>query len=372
MRFLKPFKAIVAALALATIFTACIREEAQNAEADITAFHLDGNLLIREPVITNDEVRLYINGWEDRSKLAPRFELTPGATISPASGTVRDFTTPQTYVVTSQDGQWKKTYTVTFVSNDVPTEFHFEGLDYHIYKDEVTGEEFKKFEKLYEQLADGSKIEWNSGNAGFMITNGNASPKDYPTMQDDEGHIGKCAKLVTRSTGPFGIGFGAPIAAGNLFLGEFKIELSNMAKSTHFALPYRHKPIAISGFYKYQPGKDFTDKTNTVLPNERDTFDIYAVMYETTAEVPYLDGTNIKTHPNIVMIAQVKERKATDQWTHFAMTFEPVGGRTLDPEKLRSGKYNLAIVMSSSQGGAFFRGAVGSTLWVDEMQLFHE
>ena len=62
MRFLKPFKAIVAALALATIFTACIREEALNAEADITAFRLDGNLLIREPVITNDEVKLYING----------------------------------------------------------------------------------------------------------------------------------------------------------------------------------------------------------------------------------------------------------------------------------------------------------------------
>ena len=119
MTFLKPFKAIVAALALATISTACIREEALNTEADITAFQLDGNLLIREPVITNDEVRLYVNGWEDRSKLSPRFELTPGATISPASGTERDFTTPQKYTVTSQDGQWKKTYTVTFISNDV-------------------------------------------------------------------------------------------------------------------------------------------------------------------------------------------------------------------------------------------------------------
>ena len=72
------------------------------------------------------------------------------------------------------------------------------------------------------------------------------------------------------------------------------------------------------------------------------------------------------------MMAQMKERKPTDAWTHFSMTFEPVAGRTLDPEKLRKGQYNLAIVMSSSQGGAFFRGAVGSTLWVDELQLFHE
>ena len=114
------------------------------------------------------------------------------------------------------------------------------------------------------------------------------------------------------------------------------------------------------------------DKYSKEIPNQSDTFDIYAVMYESTKDVPYLDGTNIKTHPNIVMIAQVKDRKATDQWTRFVMPFEGVEGCTLDPEKLRNGKYNLAIVMSSSQGGAFFRGAVGSTLWVDEMQLFHE
>lgn len=372
MTILKPFKAFVATLALATISTACIREEALNAEADITAFQLDGDLLIREPVITNNEVKLYINGWEDRSKLAPRFELTPGATISPASGTLRDFTKPQTYVVTSQDGQWKKTYTVSFEVNDVPTEYHFEGLDYYIFKDNDTGEEHKKFEKIYEKLPDGSKTEWNSGNAGFMITNGTAGLKDYPTMQDDNGYIGKCVKLVTRSTGPMGIAFGAPIAAGNLFLGEFQIDILNMARSTRFGLPYRNTPVAISGYYKYQPGAKFTDKTNTVLENARDTFDIYAVMYESTTETPFLDGTNIKTHPSIVMMAQLKERKPTDAWTHFSMTFEPVAGRTLDPEKLRKGQYNLAIVMSSSQGGAFFRGAVGSTLWVDELQLFHE
>ena len=64
MIILKPFKAFVATLALATISTACIREEALNAEADITAFQLDGDLLIREPVITNNEVKLYINGWQ--------------------------------------------------------------------------------------------------------------------------------------------------------------------------------------------------------------------------------------------------------------------------------------------------------------------
>ena len=365
MTFVKTLKAFVAALALATISTACIREEALNTEADITAFHLDGNLLLREPVITNDEVRLYINGWEDRSKLSPRFELTPGATISPESGTQRDFTTPQQYTVTSQDGQWKKTYTVRFVT-ELLTEFHFENVDY--YKDKGVN----KYEKLYELSPDGTRTDWNSGNAGFSIGNGDKDPKDYPTMQDDNGYKGKCAKLVTRAVGKFGDQLKAPIAAGNLFIGNFVINLGNMAKSTRFGLPYTGKPAAIVGYYKYKAGEVFTDRDKKVIENERDTFDIYAVMYESTSEVPYLDGTNIKTHPNIVLLAQIKDRKETTEWTRFVIPFESVNGRTLDPEKLAQGKYNLAIVMSSSQGGAFFRGAVGSTLWVDEMQLFHE
>ena len=365
MTFVKTLKAFVVALALATISTACIREEALNTEADITAFYLDGNLLLREPVITNDEVRLYINGWEDRSKLSPRFELTPGATISPESGTQRDFTTPQQYTVTSQDGQWKKTYTVRFVT-ELLTEFHFENVDYY------TDKGVNKYEKLYELSPDGTRTDWNSGNAGFSIGNGDKGPKDYPTMQDDNGYKGKCAKLVTRAVGPFGDTFKAPIAAGNLFIGNFVINLGNMAKSTRFGLPYTGKPAAIVGYYKYKAGEVFTDRDKKVIENERDTFDIYAVMYESTSEVPYLDGTNIKTHPNIVLLAQIKDRKETTEWTRFVIPFESVNGRTLDPEKLAQGKYNLAIVMSSSQGGAFFRGAVGSTLWVDEMQLFHE
>ena len=48
----------------------------------------------------------------DLSKQSPEFTLTPGATISPASGTTRDFSEPQYYTVTSEDGIWKKRYEV--------------------------------------------------------------------------------------------------------------------------------------------------------------------------------------------------------------------------------------------------------------------
>ena len=43
------------------LFSSCIREEALNAEADITGVTVDGPTLIRRPVITNDEVIFYVN-----------------------------------------------------------------------------------------------------------------------------------------------------------------------------------------------------------------------------------------------------------------------------------------------------------------------
>ena len=51
--------------------------------------------------------------------VAPEFLISPGATCVPPSGTVRDFTTPQTYAVTSQDNSTTTVYTVTVVQNKI-------------------------------------------------------------------------------------------------------------------------------------------------------------------------------------------------------------------------------------------------------------
>ena len=55
------------------------------------------------------------------TNLAPSYTVSPLATCSPASGTVRNFTTPQTYTVTAQDNS-TQAYTVTVtVLPDAPT-----------------------------------------------------------------------------------------------------------------------------------------------------------------------------------------------------------------------------------------------------------
>ena len=69
---------------------------------------------------------LIVPGSTDVTRMAPEFKLTPGAVIEPASGTVRDFTTPKLYKVTSQDGRWNKSYLVSVIETDLPTLFSFE------------------------------------------------------------------------------------------------------------------------------------------------------------------------------------------------------------------------------------------------------
>ena len=355
------------------LFSSCIREEALNAEADITGVTVDGPTLIRRPVITNDEVIFYVNGWEDLTRLSPQFTVTEGATIEPASGTEHDFTQPQSYTVTSQDQQWKKTYKVSFVSDDVATEYHFDEMKWYEYRDTWNPQApvQKLFHIFVDKTSDGHDFEWGSGNAGFLFAANGASADKYPTCQDDHGYKGKCAKLQTVSTAAFAA-LGTPIAAGNLFTGTFELNFANPAKSTRFGVPFRKKPKELVGYYKYKAGPVFTDKKLKVIDGRKDSLAIYAVLFETGDGVDYLDGTNSLTSDRIVLLAQLSDAKEADSWTRFSIPFVPVKGRTVDPVKLKEGRYSLAIIMSSSKDGAVFNGAVGSTLYVDELKLFSE
>ncbi|MEV5493320.1 family 43 glycosylhydrolase [Streptomyces bobili] len=62
----------------------------------------------------DSEIVLPLTEGSDVTALAPRFTLAHGAGISPASGTLRDFTEPVTYEVTGSDGK-KRTWTVSAV-----------------------------------------------------------------------------------------------------------------------------------------------------------------------------------------------------------------------------------------------------------------
>ena len=113
------------------------------------------------------------------------------------------------------------------------------------------------------------------------------------------------------------------------------------------------------------------------MPDRKDSAAIYAVLYYNTEEIRsgnniehrkiVLNGENVKTSPNIVAIADMKEVPVTDSWTPFRLDFDYK--KPIDYDVLLNRGYNLAIVFSSSNKGDRFEGAIGSQLCIDQIRI---
>lgn len=361
------------------LLSSCIKDEPQNTECDIEAasIHLDtpenifysiSDTLVKVPSTENNIV-FTVRRKADVSSLAPRFVLTPGATIVPENGSVQDFSNgPVTYVVTSEDKAWKREYKVAFTPMTRMMKDTLE-IDFEDTEMETKTGTYYIWKSRNEDGTLGS--DWSTGNPGFYLSNSKAAPDDYPTTMLENGYSGKAVKLVTRDTGTFGHWFKMPIAAGNLFLGKFIVEsaLVSALRATQFGIPFDKRPSKIEGYYKYQPGSQFIDKDAHVI-EKTDCADIYSVMYvnhDEQGNPVYLFGDDVFTNPNIVAIARVKDLNPTDNWTHFEAEY--VYQKDIDLDLLENYGYSFTIVFTSSITGASFEGAVGSTLCVDEVRV---
>ena len=146
----------VAITAVALLCSSCFKEEPLNSECDIEKawVHVDNpeamfysvtDTLINV-ISTENKIVFTMRDDANITALAPQFTITDGATISPASGSMHDFSKgPVTYTVTSQDGKWSRTYTVEcnrvahFITDVMNFDFeHFEldpnnGNSYYIW-----------------------------------------------------------------------------------------------------------------------------------------------------------------------------------------------------------------------------------------------
>lgn len=387
-----------AALLLCTL-NSCIQDEPLNAECDITGvdtlwLQQNRSLIKGNPRIDNNRVSFTVPYDADRSALAPKFYLTPGARltamvdgveVADANGMTRDFNTPQTYTAHSEDGQWSKPYEVTFELEARPVEKW--ALDFENFELDPSGRYQVWFEMDANDASNPRRNYWASGNPGYNLTGLGSSPEVFPTTAAEGGVSGKCIKLETKDTGMYGMNTKPkmPIAAGNLFIGEFELSKASRypRKATKFGLPLvRKKPVTLEGYYKYKAGAKFTDAKKKVQPTMHDTADIYAVVYEIDPDnfVP-LDGDNILTASNIALMARIDKpaefegdmsELAAADWVHFSEPFKPMNGKEFDAGRLARGGYAIAIVMTSSRQGAYFEGAIGSTLYVDQLRVVYE
>ncbi len=376
---------LLAMAVLSATMTSCFKDEPLNTECDIEQAFIHAadpsTMFVKlsdSIASTNESARVVtfdVRKGTDLTALAPQFIITPGATISPESGSIHDFSTGGvTYTVTSEDRAYSKSYSVRF--NDggyFPEEMDFENF--------FLEPDRQKY-YIWTDLSDNGArmLNWASGNAGFSIVGAGAAPEEYPTAPWADGYEGNAVVLTTRSTGAAGAGFKMPIAAGNLFTGSFNAKTATIRplESTHFGDgPYcvtNRKPLKFSGYYQYTPGPTVTNRKGDVVEGTVDQGDIYAVLFKNTKAdgTPfYLDGTNVKTSPQIVALALAGPVDATKGgWQAFNVDFKYIAD--FDPQLLHDHGYSIAVVFTSSTGGAGFVGAVGSRMLVDKVRITME
>ena len=375
------FKKWTTALMLALAVSSCIQDEALNSEAAIDAC-TGADVQLAHINSDSKEINIYVHKGANLSKQQLSFTLPAGATLSADQHypddimNTYDFSNEsrsRTFTVTSEDGEWHSTYTVKIIPTEVPGSFHFE---------ELLPSNNTEYDILYEfepgtSTSVSRVLQWSSGNPGFKLTSMADGRTGYPTQQINDGYRGKGLKLTTCDTGSFGAMVKMYIAAGNLFIGSFDLAnaLKDPLRATKFGIQYYKRPVSLKGYYKFKAGEVYTDE-GVVQKDKKDRFDIYAILYEADDNTFMLDGGNSLdlTSGKLVSIARIKEAdaKETDTWTAFDLPFEAVNGKSIDTGKLQNGKYKLSIVLSSSVDGAYFKGAVGSTLYVDELELISQ
>ena len=378
---------LIAILLFPLFFAGCIQDEPLGIEADILevivpdlpeAVQLGARTIRLSKNISR--INIWVSDDFEAGALSPEFVLTRGATIYPPSGTTRDFSNEQeqTYIVTSEDGNWYREYIVVvrpkFVFTADPTgdgktrTFRFENYQ--------TFEGNFNFHEFYEISPTGNKdFVWASGNLGFALTNSVAPAESYPTFAVSNEN-GSAVQLVTRSTGSFGAMVGMPIASGNLFLGTFDMTraLAAPLQATRFGVPYAMgEPLELNFWYKFQGGY-FEDEHGV---EQRDFPSVYAVLFKPEIvdnDAVLLDGSNVLTADNIISVALLdpsqvihSENIETAEFSFASIPFVP--RRAIDAQRLANREYYITIVFASSHRGQYFEGAVGNTLIVNEVTL---
>ncbi|GMV52821.1 MAG: hypothetical protein D8M52_00145 [Chlorobi bacterium] len=178
--------------------------------------------------------------------------------------------------------------------------------------------------KTYEEPAGG----WSSGNGAIHIAAG-SNPVCEKTTDAHSGSY--AAKLVTQKI------FGQ-VASGSLFTGTFQLNLANPAESARRGIPFTEKPTAFTAWYKY-------------APQQNDSATLYAILSR-------WDGSKRVA----IAEARKKEFSEVQEWTKLTVPFVYYSGEQPD---------TIAVVFAASAGGEFFKGAEGSTLYVDDVVLVY-
>lgn len=349
------------------MLSSCIKDEPLNREADILEIIVDNPDFIDRSISEDNRIELIMMDASDLTGVVPILTLTPGATVSPESGTAVDLSNQKevVYTVTSQDGAYHKKYTLKV--GEMRMLYDFE---------EWSTAGSVKFP--YPILTDPT---WSNANSGVVMALAIGALKEfenYPTRDTTLCVNGQYAAALETIKGGKVIGKQYPIFAGNLFRGDFSANMVNPLKSLQLGRNHPQEaghPTHFKGYYKYTPGPVMTGADGGEIPGRTDEMSMYAAIFRVTKGAApnkeFLDGETIMNSKNVIARAEWRadaegliEKEAINGFTEFSIPFLYTGGFNYEEYD-----YRLTIVCSSSKDGNLYQGAVGSTLLVDDLAI---
>lgn len=398
---------LVTLTTVSLLLTSCIKSELPNTECDIeeVSLHFDTPAdffyheydTVQSVISSSNNIVFVVRSYANVQSVPITFRVTPGASIFLVSedgveslfqnGSSVDFSDEKVwrFRIVSEDKLWSREYTVK-VEHDVPSEGNLT-IGFEDYYLDPSGKYY--IWDAPDVFTDGV---WKNGNPGFKISRSSAKPMDYPsTPVAGGGPDGSaCLKLETCDTGPFGKMAKMLIASGSMFNGVFDVSnaLKNALKATQFGSPFAHKPLQMEVWLRFERGEVYNDKDGKQMEGVLDEPDAYIVLYrneKANGEPVMLDGNDVLSSPYIVGLGRLPHyynpdgtdqlsgspiHGVTSEWQKFVL---PVEYRAeIDAEVLENKGYNLIIGFASSWQGAHFMGAIGSKLYIDNIQLVCE
>ena len=398
---------IFAFVAVPLLLASCIAAEQDNTECDIeeVSLHLDSPIdfffheydTLQTVISTETDIVFTIRSYANIQSVPLSLRITEGASIymisedgteTPfLSGSPVDFSNEKVYHfrVVSEDKVWSRNYSISVV-HDKPSEGNL-FIDYESYHLDASGKYY-----VWDAPEVFPDATWKNGNPGFKISKSSAKPMDYPsTPAVGEGPDGSdCVKLETCDTGPFGRMANMRLASGSMFNGIFDVgnALTAPLEATLMGSPYTHKPIQVRIWLRYERGSVFQDRDGKLVEGVVDEPDFYIVFYrneDVEGNKVQLNGGDILTNPNIVGLGRLPHHYnsdgsdqlsndpihgVTEEWQEFTI---PVVYRSeIDATILENQGYSIAFGSASSWQGGYFAGAIGSKLYMDNLQLLCE
>lgn len=366
----------------------------------VTAFDLGGEhgTVVPDPTASDtfdfsEPVTFYVSyGWEEASypwTVYVYHQASSGATgdvfarvtTASLSGSIQNGKTPVVEYKAQNESTWTELSSSAVTVSGTSYSAEFSGLSagttyqYRVNIDGVAGAEQSfttapatplengGFENwymdgaVYVPNASGSKF-WGSGNSGSASFIGNL------TTPTNDAVLGQAALLESKDAV-------IKLGAGNIFTGDFALDGTNGI--LHFGQPFTTFPTALRFYYKYTSttitriGNDVGDLEN--LRGRPDSCHVYIALSDKSE--PY----EVRTAPsrrqvfnkndvNIIAYGEFISAQTTSSYQQITIPLEYRANN-------RTPRY-IVIVASASKYGDYFIGGVGSTLWLDEMELVYE